>query len=238
MNGDFPRILTLLRKERGISQKTAAGDLGISQSLLSHYEKGIRECGLDFLIRTSDYYGVSCDYLLGRSAEKNGNTILVEDIPEPDAAGQSNSGFGSIMTTLNKKLIANSLNVIFDIMAQYENDDLVEEVSSYLKLNVYKMFRVVYGANGSNQDSLFSLSPHIYSLYANASLNICEANANAICNGHPINNMEKLDDEQVSPITTQLLEKDYPLFYSSLLNLIKNSEARLLEDINVKKYKD
>ena len=42
MNADFPRILTLLRKERGISQKQAAGELGISQALLSHYEKGIR----------------------------------------------------------------------------------------------------------------------------------------------------------------------------------------------------
>ena len=65
MNADFPRILTLLRKEKGISQKAAASDLGISQALLSHYEKGIRECGLDFLVRTADYYGVSCDYLLG-----------------------------------------------------------------------------------------------------------------------------------------------------------------------------
>ena len=43
MNADFPRILTLLRKEKGISQKTAAGDLGISQALLSHYEKGIEK---------------------------------------------------------------------------------------------------------------------------------------------------------------------------------------------------
>ena len=28
MNTDFPRILTLLRKERGISQKQAAAELG------------------------------------------------------------------------------------------------------------------------------------------------------------------------------------------------------------------
>ncbi len=62
----FPAILTLLRHERGLTQKQAAQDLGISQALLSHYEKGIRECGLDFLIRAADYYGVTCDFLLGR----------------------------------------------------------------------------------------------------------------------------------------------------------------------------
>ena len=59
MNKDFPRIITFLRKERGLSQKQVAGDMGISQALLSHYEKGIRECGLDFLVKTAEYYGVS-----------------------------------------------------------------------------------------------------------------------------------------------------------------------------------
>jgi len=55
MNSDFPRILSLLRKEKGISQKNAAEQLLISQALLSHYEKGIRECGLDFLVRCADF---------------------------------------------------------------------------------------------------------------------------------------------------------------------------------------
>ena len=114
MNANFPRILTLLRKEKGISQKTAAGDLGISQALLSHYEKGIRECGLDFLVRTADYYGVSCDYLLGRSPDRSGTTLTVEDIPEPDVIGKENVMHGSILPVLNKKLIANSMNLLFD----------------------------------------------------------------------------------------------------------------------------
>lgn len=68
----FAGKLSQLRKERGISQKMAAGDLGISQALLSHYEKGIRECGLDFLIRCGAYYGVTTDYLLGVSENRNG----------------------------------------------------------------------------------------------------------------------------------------------------------------------
>ena len=65
MNEEFSRTLSLLRQEKGVSQRAAAGVLGISQALLSHYEKGIRECGLDFVVRAADYYGVSCDYLLG-----------------------------------------------------------------------------------------------------------------------------------------------------------------------------
>ena len=86
MGSEFSRIITLLRKEKGVTQKQAAAELGVSQALLSHYEKGIRECGLDFVVRVADYYGVSCDYLLGRSADRSGLTLSVEEIPNPEGA--------------------------------------------------------------------------------------------------------------------------------------------------------
>ena len=66
-NSKFAATLSQLRRERGISQKKAAGDLGISQALLSHYENGAREPGLAFVCRACDYYGVSADFLLGRA---------------------------------------------------------------------------------------------------------------------------------------------------------------------------
>ena len=71
MATDFSRTLSLLRQERGVSQRTAAGDLGISQALLSHYENGAREPGLGFVCRACDYYGVSADYLLCRTDRPN-----------------------------------------------------------------------------------------------------------------------------------------------------------------------
>lgn len=63
MNSDFPMIISMLRRERRLSQKQVAADLGISQALLSHYEKGIRECGLDFLVKppnTMMYRAITC----------------------------------------------------------------------------------------------------------------------------------------------------------------------------------
>ena len=70
MNSNFPRIITLLRKERGLSQKQAASDLQISQALLSHYEKGIRELPLSYAVVLAKYYKVSLDYLTGLSDKK------------------------------------------------------------------------------------------------------------------------------------------------------------------------
>ena len=64
----FSETLSALRKGRGVSQRQAAADLGISQALLSHYENGAREKGLRFVCKACDYYGVTADYMLGRSA--------------------------------------------------------------------------------------------------------------------------------------------------------------------------
>ena len=85
MERTFATRLTDLRKSTGQSQKEAAAGLGISQALLSHYEKGIRKCGLSFITRASEYYGVTCDYLLGMSSSKRGfneGFFSLNDIPE------------------------------------------------------------------------------------------------------------------------------------------------------------
>ena len=67
MTRSFSETMSALRRARVLSQRQAASDLKISQALLSHYENGAREPGLDFVCRACRYYGVSADYLLGLS---------------------------------------------------------------------------------------------------------------------------------------------------------------------------
>lgn len=68
----FAHRLSELRRRSGLSQRKAAADLGISQALLSHYENGAREPGLSFVCHVCDYYNVTADYILGRSASPDG----------------------------------------------------------------------------------------------------------------------------------------------------------------------
>ena len=220
MNADSPRILTLLRKERCISQKQAASQLGISQALLSHYEKGIRECGLDFLVRTADFYGVSCDYLLGRSPERTGAKLTVEDIPEGDQ-GKENTLRGSILPTLNKKLLFNAMNIVFDLLQTINDKRLTAELSSFLSLAVYRAFRVVYGINPKNEQTLFKVAPAMAQAKAIAAMIVCEATAAGIAG--EVRSSSPAVVEKLY-ITNETLSRDYPQFTSSLLNLIKNSE--------------
>lgn len=228
MNAHFPRIITLLRKEKGISQKQAAAQLSISQALLSHYEKGIRECGLDFLVRSADYYGVSCDYLLGRSPDRQGSTLRMEDIPEPDSLDkEQNRSVGSVLPVLNKKLVANSMNILFDLLIKAKNKSLTGEVSAFLMLAVYRMFRIVYAAHPKNQDAMFGVPRPVASAYADAAMQICEANAASLCHGQPISGMEPLKNADALAISTDSMAQTYPLFASSFLNLVQTAESRI-----------
>ena len=69
MKPDLAGMLSRLRHEKNLNQRQAAEELGISQALLSHYENGVREPRLEFIVRACDYYGVTADYLIGRSSE-------------------------------------------------------------------------------------------------------------------------------------------------------------------------
>ena len=158
MNTHFPRMISLLRKEQKLSQKQVAADLGISQALLSHYEKGIRECGLDFVVRIADYYSVSCDYLLGRSPDRSGTVLTAEDLPDIEDVGKESAiGSTGLLVMLNKKLISNSLYIIFDLAARTKNRFLISQISNFLMMAVYRSFRMLYATNPKNSAAMFRL---------------------------------------------------------------------------------
>lgn len=56
-----------LREKRKLSQVRVAMDLNMNQTSVSRYETGEREADYDTLIAFADYFGVSVDYLLGRT---------------------------------------------------------------------------------------------------------------------------------------------------------------------------
>lgn len=220
---DFSRVLIHLRKEKGVSQKDAAQALGVSQSLLSHYERGIRECGLLFLVRAADYYGVTADYLLGRSYEKHGTTISVDDLSDEDAAGKGNIGMRSMMPTLNKKLICNSVSVIMDTLARINDRMLLNDVSAYLDLSVYNMFRILYDANPNNPQTLFGaeskLSTYMSDSAMHAALAGIQRRLDEICS--------KQDDSDALELNQEKIRELYPVLSTSLFNLLQNAENKI-----------
>ncbi|MBQ3842353.1 MAG: helix-turn-helix transcriptional regulator [Ruminiclostridium sp.] len=218
MNKDFPRILSLLRKERHISQKAAAADLGVAQALLSHYEKGKREPGLDFLVRVADYYNVSTDYLLGRSAVSSGSIITESELPDTELQGKAAKAGDNISVTMAKKLLMNSIDIIYDILGNISNARLSMAVTSILDLTVYKVFRLIFRANKSNTQNMFEIPDERACHIADAGMHLAEAD---------ISTVTKNIDNVSTEISTVLIESRYPKQSPALLSLIKSSEAQL-----------
>ncbi len=225
MNKDFPRIITMLRKEKKYSQKQVAEDLGISQALLSHYEKGIRECGLDFLIKVSDYYSVSCDFLLGRTPERSGAMLRFEDIPDAEEGVESATGKASLVPLLNKKILSNSLTVIYDMLIKANSKSLTANVSNYFMLAFYKVFRTIYSANQENNQSMFAIPKATYQGYSEAQMKVYCTRFEASTDFNNENEyIEKLSEIKYS---SENITEDYPKLSSSLFNLIQHAESKL-----------
>jgi transcriptional regulator with XRE-family HTH domain len=56
-----------IRRGMGLNQVQLAEKLNLSKQVISNYETGVREPGVGVLLRMADTFGISVDYLLGRS---------------------------------------------------------------------------------------------------------------------------------------------------------------------------
>ncbi|MFG6352555.1 MAG: helix-turn-helix domain-containing protein [Oscillospiraceae bacterium] len=60
-----------IRKKKKLNQQRVALDLNITREALSHYENGRRDPSLAMLVKLSEYFDVSIDYLItGHEFEK------------------------------------------------------------------------------------------------------------------------------------------------------------------------
>ena len=65
----FSERLTQLRNNSGTSQAALAKIIGVSPRTYQDYEYGAREPQVAIFIRIADFYGVTLDYLAGRTDE-------------------------------------------------------------------------------------------------------------------------------------------------------------------------
>ena len=221
MNEEFSRTLSLLRQEKGVSQRTAATALGISQALLSHYENGIREPGLPFVVRACDYYGVSADFLLGRTLSRDGTTIAPEELYDLSDE-KNNSMKGGVLALLSKKLLVNSIGVLFDLLSKTGSREAIKAAANYLSAAVYTMFRRLYQANPANNPDFFSVPTHCFQAgLADADMKCSEAElAEALA-------ALTREKTPLPELNHDILARDYPVLYQSLLQVVHNTGERV-----------
>lgn len=220
-NSEFPRTLSLLRQEKKVSQRTAADALGISQALLSHYENGVREPGLAFVVRACDYYGVSADFLLGRTLTRDGAVIAAEELY--DISDEKNNSLkGGVLALLSKKLLVNSVGVLFGLLGRTGSREAIQAAAGYLSTAVYTVFRRLYDANPDNNPDFFSVSPrHFQAGLYEADMKCCEAELADALAAHV------KDKGPMPEMTNDALARDYPVLYQSVLQVVHNTGERV-----------
>ena len=218
MSSDFSRCLSLLRQEKGISQRAAAKDLGISQALLSHYENGVREPGLAFVTKACNYYNVSADFLLGRTLSRDGTTIAAEELYDYSTE-KDNVLHGSIMATLNKKLLVNSIGVLFDLLGKTGRKEAINAAANYL-------------ADGSKNEDFFSVPARQFMAgVATADMICTEAQYVDALAAHV------KEKGNFPPMHNDALMENYPGLYQSLLQIIHNTGERVNRRMEIQNQK-
>lgn len=72
----FAKRLKELRIDAGLKQSELAKKLDISPSTIGMYEQGRRSADQETLLKISDFFNVSTDYLLGKSNEREINEFI------------------------------------------------------------------------------------------------------------------------------------------------------------------
>ena len=94
-------------------------------------------------------------------------------------------------------------------------------------MSVYKMFRLLYTSGPHNAASMFSIREGQWQGYADAVMRMAETNVSILLSGDRVRGSEGLTDPAPLAMTTESLTREFPLYTSSLLNLVKTSETHI-----------
>ncbi len=208
---EFSRTLSLLRQERGVSQRTAAGDL--------HYENGIREPGLAFVVRACEYYHVSADFILGRTLSRDGSMLTSEEIL--NAAEPGNVLQGSVLATLQSKLLSGAVGVLFGLLGKLGDKTAINMAASYLGSAVYRLYRHLYRYAGANE-AYFSLDAAACAMgAADADMKLSEVRY--------ARTLRELSGQKAAfpDLSPEALNAGYPGRCQSLTQVLSTADARI-----------
>ena len=143
-----------LRTEIKMNQKEFAKIFGIAQNTLSQYETGKREPDTGLLLKMSDYFHVTVDYLLGNSNIRN-----FETNPDNQKALLPRLKELRIEKGVSQQIIADYLGITRQSYSNYELGNREADYETLTKLAKYFETTVDYLIGNSNLKSPQASSP-------------------------------------------------------------------------------
>lgn len=95
--------LRFLRNEKGESLEKIAKHLNLTIQTISNYETEKRDMTPDTILKLADYFGVSIDYLLGKTDVRNSGE-QIDDILNEAMIGMSKADYEKLTETQKKQI--------------------------------------------------------------------------------------------------------------------------------------
>lgn len=204
MKNQLGKTISALRRENGWSQKETALKLGVSQALLSHYEKGIRECGLDFLTKAAAVFNCSTDYLLGLTDSpyptKNDTDSISADLKQYPKFEKSRND------------AINTFSLLYSITARLGNPEICKDFNKIVLSDTYLLVRALenryFDSENFNKDMISAIA------------DAKQVNATAFSGLIKAFNREKTNLN----LSKKLIAEEYPTCSKSLSSIINSFE--------------
>ena len=177
--------------------------------LLSHYENGLRECNLDFLLKISEFYDVTCDRILGRSVP------VYKEVIEHENTSKVNN-------------ICDALEIMFDLIEHCNNESVSKEIADFINIAIYRIFRLVYFSGHNSGEGIFNLPKHTYRVMADAKMQMSESEIRCALSGwDDSGELEPIADKGALTYTKRELSALYGEKFDRLLELIASAEEKI-----------
>lgn len=113
VNEIFIERCNSLKNEKGFSLDAIEKDIGVSKGMMSKYMSGDHLPNSEVIRKLSGYWGVSADYLLGSSDDRNNNTVDSNSIP----AGYANI----IKDAIKEGITEDEFRELFEMAKKFKN---------------------------------------------------------------------------------------------------------------------
>lgn len=132
-NGIIGEKLRQLREDKGLSMSAISAEFGISLGAYQKYENNTRDVSTTLLKTIADFYHVSTDYLLGRTAVREMNVLGKHEYTEEEVRNIDSEllkNYTALPVELRRAFIR-MLEEMFEITFDIEEEDESENGYGY-----------------------------------------------------------------------------------------------------------
>lgn len=189
-----------IRESKGYNQVEFSRKLGLSKQTISNYETGVRQPGLDIVLKIADTFNISTDYILGRVSYQTDRDIQFEQFMsmyKKDLENQS----GLIKECFNMGMV--EVYRILSKVLEYcnecgRNDKLMKfsDILSKLRVLTYNAIELLNNCKSNNTNDLLARISNFYSEKDDILKELSDLFANLAIPPEEYNNLPKLSEFQ------------------------------------------